>query len=93
MNRRSATLQRKKPITPFGWEIKRRLAELEMDQKTFCELYDIPPSRLSNLINGSRKAARYRKQVSTLLGLSDSPNLSLFAEEESRSAETAGTGR
>ena len=63
-------MQRKKPITPFGWEIKRRLAELEMDQKTFCELYDIPPSRLSNLINGSRKAARYRKQVSELLGLS-----------------------
>ncbi|NGZ76021.1 hypothetical protein [Saccharibacillus alkalitolerans] len=66
-------MQRKKPITPFGWEIKRRLAELEMDQKTFCELHDIPPSRLSNLINGSRKAARYRKQVSDLLGLSEQP--------------------
>ncbi|OWR32964.1 hypothetical protein CDO73_00155 [Saccharibacillus sp. O23] len=63
-------MHRKKAITPFGWEIKRRLAELEMDQKTFCELHDIPPSRLSNLINGSRKAARYRKQVSELLGLS-----------------------
>lgn len=63
-------MHRKKAITPFGWEIKRRLAELELDQKTFCELHDIPPSRLSNLINGSRKAARYRKQVSELLGLS-----------------------
>lgn len=68
-------MQRKKPITPFGWEIKRRLAELQMDQKTFCELYDIPPSRLSNLINGSRKAVKYRRQVSDLLGLSSSsPN-------------------
>ena len=86
-------LQRKKPITPFGWEIKRRLAELEMDQKTFCELHDIPPSRLSNLINGSRKATKHRKQVSILLGLSDSPAPSLFTDEKSRSAEAAGTGR
>jgi len=86
-------LQRKKPITPFGWEIKRRLAELEMDQKTFCKLYDIPPSRLSNLINGSRKAAKHRKQVSILLGLSDSSEPSLFKDEESRNTEAAGTGR
>ncbi|WP_051506826.1 hypothetical protein [Saccharibacillus sacchari] len=86
-------MQRKKPITPFGWEIKRRLAELEMDQKTFCELYDIPPSRLSNLINGSRKAAKHRKQVSILLGLSDSSEPSLFKDEESRNTEAAVTGR
>lgn len=93
MNRRSATLQRKKPITPFGWEIKRRLAELEMDQKTFCELYDIPPSRLSNLINGSRKAAKHRKQVSALLGLSDSQTASFPATDRARTAEAAGTRR
>jgi antitoxin HigA-1 len=63
------SLNRKQPVTSFGWAIKQRLAELQMDQKTFCECYGIPPSRLSNLINGTRKAARYRKQVAELLDI------------------------
>ncbi|GGN99350.1 hypothetical protein GCM10010969_19370 [Saccharibacillus kuerlensis] len=89
-------MHRKKAITPFGWEIKRRLAELEIDQKTFCEMHNIPPSRLSNLINGSRKAAKYRKQVSQLLGLSytSSPSsIELPVNELLRLTETAGTRR
>lgn len=85
-------MQRKKPITPFGWEIKRRLAELEMDQKSFCELYDIPPSRLSNLINGSRKAAKYRKRVSELLDLSASPAPCQTRRPESDSFRPSQTG-
>ncbi|WP_425501702.1 hypothetical protein [Saccharibacillus qingshengii] len=87
-------MQRKKPITPFGWEIKRRLAELEMDQKTFCERYDIPPARLSNLINGSRKASKYRRQVSELLKLSSSAPYTPAAHNESlRTPAAAGTRR
>jgi len=87
-------LQRKKPITPFGWEIKRRLAELEMDQKTFCERYDIPPARLSNLINGSRKASKYRRQVSELLKLSSSAPYTPASHSESlRTPAAAGTRR
>ncbi|MDO3408623.1 hypothetical protein QWJ34_02470 [Saccharibacillus sp. CPCC 101409] len=84
-------MQRKKPITPFGWEIKRRLAELEMDQKTFCELYDIPPSRLSNLINGTRKASKHRRQVSQLLGLSEFE--AAGSAEEKKPLEISGTRR
>lgn len=85
-------MHRKKAITPFGWEIKRRLAELEMDQKTFCELHDIPPSRLSNLINGSRKAARYRKQVSELLGLSSEVHAG-SVQKRRQDSEAVGAGR
>ncbi|MGW9526495.1 XRE family transcriptional regulator [Paenibacillus terrae] len=55
------------PVTPFGWEIKQKLIEKRMDQKTFCTTYQIPASRLSNLIHGTRKAKRYRKQVSDCL--------------------------
>ncbi|MFB5674391.1 XRE family transcriptional regulator [Paenibacillus terreus] len=62
-------MNKKKPITPFGWAIKQRLTELQMDQKSFCELHGIPPSRLSNLIHGTRKAARYRQLVAKLLDI------------------------
>jgi len=86
-------LNRKKAITPFGWEIKRRLAELEMDQKTFCELYHIPPSRLSNLINDSRKATRYRKQVSELLGLSSPAASEPSLQKSEQKAEAVGARR
>ncbi|KOY15485.1 hypothetical protein [Paenibacillus xylanivorans] len=64
-------MNKKKPVTPFGWAIKRRLTELQVDQKTFCEQYDIPPYRLSNLIHGTRKATRFRNQVADILGIPD----------------------
>ncbi|MET3208320.1 UNVERIFIED_CONTAM: putative XRE-type DNA-binding protein [Paenibacillus sp. PvR008] len=64
MNRRNA-------VTLFGWEIKQKLVEKRMGQKTFCTTYHIPASRLSNLIHGTRKAKRYRKQVSELLGIEE----------------------
>ncbi|MGC6586188.1 XRE family transcriptional regulator [Paenibacillus sp. Dod16] len=60
---------KKSQITPFGWAIKRRLAELEVDQKTFCEQNDIPQARLSDMIRGRRKAKHYRMQVIELLNL------------------------
>ncbi|MBE0344312.1 XRE family transcriptional regulator [Paenibacillus sp. 28ISP30-2] len=49
----------------------RKLGEMQLVQKTFCETYQIPPSRLSNLIHGTRKAKRHRKIVSQLLGIQD----------------------
>ncbi|ETT45512.1 hypothetical protein C173_19191 [Paenibacillus sp. FSL R7-277] len=64
-----SNLNSKRPITAYGWAIKQRLAELHLDQKKFCELHDIPPYRLSNLIHGTRKADRYRRQVAELLNL------------------------
>ncbi|MBT2288307.1 XRE family transcriptional regulator [Paenibacillus albidus] len=59
----------KRPITPYGWAIKQRLTEMRVDQKEFCRMYGIPPYRLSNLIHGTRRAERYRRQVEKLLDL------------------------
>ncbi|ALP34928.1 XRE family transcriptional regulator [Paenibacillus sp. 28ISP30-2] len=64
MNKRNA-------VTPFGWKIKQKLVEKQIDQKTFCETYHIPPSRLSNLIHGTRRAKKHRTQVSQLLGIEE----------------------
>ncbi|UQZ35208.1 Rha family transcriptional regulator [Paenibacillus sp. PK3_47] len=59
----------KRPVTPYGWAIKQRLTEMQLDQKKFCELHGIPPYRLSNLIHGTRRAERYRRQIAELLNL------------------------
>lgn len=64
-------MNRKKGITSLGWAIKRKLTELEMDQKEFCQLHGIPEYRLSNLINGTRKAEKYRKAVVAILRIQD----------------------
>ncbi|MGG1618606.1 XRE family transcriptional regulator [Paenibacillus sp. NRS-1782] len=61
----------KHPVTDFGWAIKQKLVERHMDQQAFCETYQIPTSRISNLIHGTRKAKRYRRLVSELLGIDD----------------------
>ncbi|QWU18250.1 Rha family transcriptional regulator [Paenibacillus sophorae] len=62
-------MRSKKPITPYGWTIKQRLAEMMLSQKEFCQMNGIPPYRLSNLIHGTRSALRYRRQVDQLLDI------------------------
>ncbi|MCL6601511.1 MAG: XRE family transcriptional regulator [Paenibacillus sp.] len=59
----------KSPITPYGWAIKQRLTEMCVNQKDFCQIHGIPPYRLSNLIHGTRKAKRFRRQIEELLNL------------------------
>lgn len=62
-------MSRRRPITPFGWAIKQRLAEKKLTQQEFCEMHGIPPYRLSNMIHGTRLTRRYRIQVERLLEL------------------------
>ncbi|WP_110113232.1 hypothetical protein [Bacillus sp. CGMCC 1.16541] len=55
-------MARKQKITPFGWEVKKRLAELQMTQTEFCEQEGIPANRFSELISGTNQEARYMKK-------------------------------
>lgn len=64
-------MARKRPITSFGWAIKRRLAELEMDQRKFCKKEGIPENRLGEIMTGSRLAAKHRKQIEKALDIQD----------------------
>lgn len=60
-------MTRRRNISAFGWKVKRRLAELKLNQREFCEKYDIPEARLSEIITGTRPAKRYRKIVEDVL--------------------------
>lgn len=46
-----------------------------MNQKEFCEREGIPESRMSNIINGTRRADRYRKKIMQALDIEDDPPL------------------
>lgn len=66
-------MKRNTPISGLGWNIKRRLAELQIDQKTFCKQNGIPEHCLSRLITG--KGKKYRKEVLELLGIKEGTEL------------------
>lgn len=66
-------MARKRPITAFGWEIKRRLAELQLDQREFCRINNIPENRLGDIMTGARKAIKQRQQIQHLLGIDNFP--------------------
>ncbi len=61
----------KNSITPFGWKVKMRLAELQLTQKEFCKLHNIPENRLSDLMVGTRLALKEREKVSQILNISE----------------------
>jgi len=62
---------RKQRITPLGWKIKQRLAELEMTHKEFCVQHKIPLSRLSEIISGTRQNRKYRDQILRVLEIEE----------------------
>lgn len=62
---------RKRPITELGWAIKRRLAELQMDQRQFCQRYHIPENRLGDIMTNARKATKYRKRIVEILNIDE----------------------
>ncbi|AJA42382.1 hypothetical protein P4U44_04835 [Alkalihalobacillus alcalophilus] len=54
---------RKQKVTTLGWEIKRKLAEMQVTHSEFCRQEGIPISRLSEIISGVRPNHRYRKII------------------------------
>ena len=56
-----------KQFTSFGLAVKKRLLDLNMTQKEFCQRYNIPMNRLSEIIYGDRIARKYKKEVARVL--------------------------
>lgn len=60
---------RSERLTPFGVEVKKRLLDLGLTQKEFCEQYNIPENRMSEILYGKREAAQYRVSIADALGI------------------------
>lgn len=56
-----------KRLTPFGVEVKKRLLDLGVTQKEFCEQNDIPENRFSEILYGKRVANEYRMRIEEAL--------------------------
>ncbi|CAH8719590.1 XRE family transcriptional regulator [Paenibacillus melissococcoides] len=66
-------MARKKANHSTRMGIKKRLAELQLDQREFCRLHNIPENRLGDIITGTRKAVKHREKIQQLLGIGNYP--------------------
>lgn len=60
-----------KELTPFGVKVKQRLLEMRMTQSEFCEQYEIPMNRFSEILYGSRPGNKYRDKIAKILGIEE----------------------
>jgi len=58
-----------KELTPFGLEVKKRLLELQMTQKEFCEKHNIPENRFSEIIRGTVPGKKHKDKIARALGI------------------------
>lgn len=62
-------MKQQRQLTPFGVEVKKALIDLRLSQKEFCEKYDIPQNRLSEILYGERPGKRYKDKIIKVLGI------------------------
>lgn len=60
-----------KELTPFGIKVKESLLQKRMTQREFCERYEIPMNRFSEILYGVRPGSRYRDLIAKILGIED----------------------
>ena len=55
--------------TDFGKEIRKRLIDLDMDTKDLAEKMHYSPSYVGEILRGTRKAERVRREICEAVGL------------------------
>ncbi|MDQ7791546.1 MAG: Rha family transcriptional regulator [Clostridia bacterium] len=58
-----------KKLTPFGVEVKKRLLDMQMSQREFCEEHDIPENRFSEILYGTVSGKKHREKIAKALGI------------------------
>lgn len=66
------TARKRRPLTPTGELIKRRLIALDMTQAEFCRRYGINQQRFSDACRTRRTAIAERKKICDILNISES---------------------
>lgn len=62
-------MKKRRQPTPFGVEVKKALLDRGIKQKEFCEEYNIPMNRLSEMLYGDRPGYYYRREIAKVLGI------------------------
>lgn len=55
--------------TPFGKEIRKRMIDLEMEQKDLAKAVGVSSSYISDVFRGSRSGASIKKRICEAVGL------------------------
>lgn len=61
----------KQRLTPLGIEVKKRLLDMNLTQREFCEKYNIPVNRFSELLTGFQPNHKYKKLVCKVLKIEE----------------------
>ena len=56
-------------ITPFGKEIKKRMIDLDMNQKDLAEAINVTPSYISDVFRGARSGVKIKRKICKTVGL------------------------
>lgn len=62
---------RTRQLTRFGVAVKKALIDKQISQKEFCQVYNIPENRLSEILYGDRPGKKYRKKIAKILDIDD----------------------
>lgn len=58
-------------LTPFGIQVKQKLLDMRMTQSEFCDQYDIPLNRFSEILYGIRKGEKFRSKIAKILNIKE----------------------
>lgn len=58
---------KKRTLTPFGLEVKKRLLETGITQKAFCERHDIGETRFCEVIYGVMPGYKHKEKIAKAL--------------------------
>ena len=56
-------------LTPFGKEIKKRMIDLDMEQKDLAKAVGVVPSYISDVFRGARSGVKIKKKICEAVGL------------------------
>ncbi|AEG60044.1 hypothetical protein [Desulforamulus ruminis] len=60
----------RRKLTPFGLEVKKKLLDMGVTAKEFCEENKIPAKKFSDLLTGDRKTEKYIQIIREKLKIS-----------------------
>lgn len=58
-----------KRFTPFGIEVKKKLLDMGITQKEFCRQNNIPETRFSEILTGTRVIKKYQTLIADILNI------------------------
>lgn len=65
-----ANTRTKRSLTKFGIGVKKRLAELNMEQKELAQMLGVSESYLTDVLRGDKPGHKYMDSINEILGFS-----------------------